>query len=245
MINVEKIKGGIKISNGEKSFTITKNEDKWITIRGTHILIKDGQSAGTAIKEFFKSKEKSTKKKQVETSKSVDAGKMLTAETKKFKESISDAKKTVPEEARWRVDVHEDYSDIKKLYVSNGGSTVAVEDNGNIVSVCVKKGDTVRGSELIKKAVESGGDRLDAFDGLYGFYAKQGFEPVSWCEFDENYAPDGWKSGRDEKEPVVFWKYTGKIHTESKEDFYKRVKPSRDYDSAEKARNDSIKGKTK
>jgi len=46
----------------------------------------------------------------------------------------------------------------------------AVEPSGNIISVCKNQSEDIRGRVLLKKAVESGGDRLDAFgEDLYGF----------------------------------------------------------------------------
>lgn len=153
------------------------------------------------------------------------------------------ARESLSEENRWRVDIHdiEDYKN-DKLFVSKGGSCVAIEPNGNIISVCKKNGDeTVRGKDLIKYAVGNGGDRLDAFGkGLYSFYTKQGFEPVSWTPFNEKYAPEGWDKKRDEPEPVIFYKYTGKVTNETFEEFKNRVKPSVNYDMAMEIRDKEI-----
>jgi len=160
----------------------------------------------------------------------------------KFRDAMIAAKESVAPEARWRVDVHKaDEYDKDRMYVSTGGSCVAIEPNGNIVSVCKNKGDVIHGSDLLQHAIENGGDRLDAFGGLYGFYVKQGFEPVSWTPFNEEYAPDGWDKARDDAEPVIFYKYTGKSTTESKKEFFKRVKPSKDYDTAMSIRDKEIK----
>lgn len=160
---------------------------------------------------------------------------------KRFHNKIKEAKASVKEDSRWRVDVHEadDYTK-DKLFVSEGGSTVAVTSDGDIISVCHKEGDKTRGSDLLKKAVENGGQKLDAYRGLFRFYAKNGFEPVSWCEFDENYAPEGWDKSRDEKEPVVFWKYTGKIYEKSWEEFSSSVKASKDYEEAMNIRDSKM-----
>lgn len=159
-----------------------------------------------------------------------------------FHSKIEKAKASLSEENRWRVDIHdvEDYKN-DKLFVSKGGSCVAVEPNGNIISVCKKQGDNINGKDLIKYAVESGGDRLDAFSYLYGFYVKQGFEPVSWTPFNEEYAPEGWNKNRDKPEPVIFYKYTGKVTNETFEEFKNRVKPSVDYDMALKIRDEEMK----
>lgn len=161
-----------------------------------------------------------------------------------FREMIKVAKESNPPDSRWRVDVHDakDYVN-DKLFVSEGGSCVAVEPSGNIISVCknqLEKG--LRGSDLIKKAIENGGDRLDAFgEKLYNLYTRNGFEPVSWLSFNEEYAPEGWEKERDEAEPVIFYKYTGKQTNESYRDFLVRVKESADYITALKKRDEAMK----
>lgn len=162
----------------------------------------------------------------------------------RFHNKIKEAKESVSADSRWRVDVHEanDYTK-DKLFVSEGGSTVAVTSDGDIISVCHKDGDKTRGSDLLRKAVENGGEKLDAYRGLFRFYAKNGFEPVSWCEFDEKYAPEGWNKLRDEKEPVVFWRYTGKVYEKSWEEFSSFVKASKDYEEAMNARDSKMEKK--
>lgn len=164
------------------------------------------------------------------------------SEPNRFQSTLKSAKESVAESERWRVDVHE-ISDYKgdKLFVSRGGSCVAVEPDGNIISVCKKDGDSVRGSDLLKHAIKNGGDRLDAFSDLYYFYVKQGFEPVSWVSFNEEYAPEGWDKNRDEKEPIIFFKYTGKRTTLTREDFLKNNKPFIEYDEAKSFRDKEVK----
>lgn len=127
-----------------------------------------------------------------------------------------------------------------KLYVTEKGSTVAVTSDGDIISVCRHEDDSIRGTDLLKKAVANGGKKLDAFEGLYRFYSKNGFEPVSWCEFDEEYAPDGWDKNKDDRESIIFWKYTGKINNISKEDFFEKTKKSNSYDEAMEKRNNEM-----
>lgn len=166
-----------------------------------------------------------------------------TANNVTFYSKMEKAKESLSEGSRWRVDIHdvEDYKN-DKLFVSKGGSCVAVEPNGNIISVCKKQGDNINGKDLIKYAIENGGDRLDAFgDGLYSFYTKQGFEPVSWTPFNEEYAPEGWNKNRDKPEPVIFYKYTGKVTKEPYNEFISRVAPSNDYDTAMEVRDKELK----
>ena len=142
------------------------------------------------------------------------------SDSKAFKNKLTTAKTSVSEDIRWRVDDYshsaEDYDHCQK-FISDKGSTMAVTPDGDIISVCHNENDRdCSGRDLLKKAVEAGGKKLDAFSGLFGFYRKCGFEPVSWCEFSEEYAPPGWDRNRDEKEPVIFWKYTGNYSSKTK-----------------------------
>ena len=173
---------------------------------------------------------------------------------KKFREVFHAAKAAVakdrPQDA-WRVDstyTDDDYKDMD-CFITDGGSAVAVHD-GDIVSVCANPNDkTTRGRDLLAQARSMGGNKLDAFGNLYGFYIKNGFEPVSWCEFDEEYAPPDWVKGRDDPEPVIFFKYTGRSREEIIKDhgsdyfeFTSRVKASEDYFAAKEEREKSLKG---
>ena len=122
---------------------------------------------------------------------------------------------------------------------------MAVTKSGDIISVCRNPDDKTHGNELLKMAVANGGKKLDAYSGIFGFYTKCGFEPVSWCEFDEQYAPPDWVKGRDNPEPVIFYKYTGNTSGfGSAQEFFKAVKPSSDYDAAQSARDSSIEEET-
>ena len=155
------------------------------------------------------------------------------------------------EKDAWRVDTDshdgKDYVGAK-VYVSEGGSTFAVTKDGDIISVCKNMSDKEKGHELLEKAVKAGGKKLDSFDGNFEFYLRNGFEPVSWTAFNENYAPKGWVKGRVKPEPVVFFKYTGKKYSKQSKDFweikeaqfYKKVKMSKDYDTAMSIRDKEV-----
>lgn len=146
----------------------------------------------------------------------------------KFKRDFDTAKSTLPAGSEWRVDdtyTAKDYEH-KKLFELPGGSCVAVTPEGDIVSVCKNLNGEDRGSDLLKVAIANGGDRLDAFgEGLYQFYTKNGFEPVSWTPFVEKYAPHDWVKGRDNPEPVMFYRYTGSTPSISYSDFINGTKP--------------------
>ncbi len=170
----------------------------------------------------------------------------------KLYQTLKTTKKAIELDRRWRVDLHdlEDYKN-DKLFVTKGGSCIAVEPSGNIISVCQRPGDSVRGYQLLQKAIQEGGDRLDAFGpDLFDFYTNNGFEPVSWTPFNEDYAPDEWKEAKAkgipvEKEPVIFYKYTGKYNRDNNpynyNEFLRKVKSDADYDIALNRRDKEIK----
>lgn len=169
---------------------------------------------------------------------------------KSLKTAYDKMEETAPEKA-WRVTVHsqqeleEEYPGAK-LHITDGGSTVAVTKDGDIISVCGNPGDKLRGKDLLKLAVENGGKKLDSYSGNHGFYVKCGFEAVSWCEFDEQYAPPGWVKGQDKPEPVIFYKYTGQSNqSRNEQDIFNSIPASADYDAAQAARNQSIESEEK
>lgn len=159
----------------------------------------------------------------------------ITGNTNQFRETLIKVKSLHPPDVKWRVDVHEaqDYKDCK-LYITNHDSTIAITKDKDIISVCANptKDNKDSGRTLMEYAVKQGGVKLDSFDGNYRFYRKCGFEPVSWCKFDPEFSPQGWKP-EYKSENVIFFKYTGKkSEYEYPEDFYNSVKPSKDYDTA-------------
>lgn len=163
---------------------------------------------------------------------------------KEFHNSITAAKDSNLDNKKWRVDVHNEFDYSKdKLFTTDGGSCVAIEPTGNIVSLCknMRGGERGIAKALLEKAVAEGGDRLDAFgEDLYTTYARNGFEPISWTPFNEAYAPDGWKAEYG-KEPVIFYRYTGKAHSGSFDDFINNCAPSASYDEAKQIRDRSMR----
>ena len=98
------------------------------------------------------------------------------------------------------------------------------------------------GSQLLASAVKAGGKKLDSYSGNFDFYVKNGFEPISWCKFDEKYAPEGWKKDIDKPEPIIFFKYVGigNVKNTDAEEFYKNIKFSTDYDEAQFVRDAEV-----
>ena len=166
--------------------------------------------------------------------------------TAEFTSALIEAKENVAPKDAWRVSsptaeaFDEEHPNAKK-YVTKGGSTIAITPDGDIVGVCHNRDDAVSGSDMLAFAVNNGGKKLDAFSKLWRFYSKNGFEPVSWTPFNEQYAPPGWEKGRDEPEPIIFWKYTGKKTAyKDSADFMNSVKPSESYVKAKNFRDKEL-----
>lgn len=121
-----------------------------------------------------------------------------------------DTLKHILPEGFWRVD-NQSPDDLKKMdakmFISKNGSTYAIKPDGDIIGVCKSGHD--KGSELIRQAINHGGDRLDSFSGNNEFYMRNGFEPICYIEFDTDYPPEDWISGMP-KEDIVFYRYTGR-----------------------------------
>lgn len=180
-----------------------------------------------------------------------------------FNEHFNAARDSVQEKDRWRVAQDYDDSQYEHMdrYETDGGSTFAIHD-GDIVSVCHSADDPVRGKELMQKAVEAGGTKLDSYDGNHGFYQKCGFEPTSWCKWSDEYAPADWKKANGlapdispaelgripdsalkvGREDIIFYRYTGRVSAGGAADFKSRVPASEDYDAAYSARDAALQG---
>ena len=145
---------------------------------------------------------------------------------KEFRNKFTDARNSYEDYRRWRVDngyTSDDYQNFDN-WVTDDGSTISIHDE-DIISVCSMVGGVTRGKNLLKHAVEHGGKKLDAYSGLFRFYVKSGFVPISVCKWDDEYAPDdwvkaneftddSWKKLSDDKfnqkrEDIVFFIYTG------------------------------------
>lgn len=242
-------KRGVSL-DGIRRFDADWDENEHPRDKGGQFTSKNGGSAakGEEKKNTTSEKAESVKKTSegVKEAKPIKMNKV--EKSQKYVDSLSEAKKSLPpEQAPWRVtqyengDQFDEWHPNAKKFSTDGGSTVAVTPDGDIVGVCHKDGDPARGKELIRYAVENGGKKLDAYEGLYPFYTKCGFEPVSWCKWDENFAPDDWVKGRDNPENIIFYKYTGnKSKYNTAQEFFAGVKASKDYDEAMNVRNKEI-----
>ena len=236
------------------------HEGDWITIKGRHVLIgADGKipdfNEDTKEKQLAKAEEqKKELNKQKADENSDKSVQLVSVNPKDFSKAIADAKKTGDKKDIWRVDAHDakDYSDRHcKCLVTKGGSTVAVDKDGDIISVCKGGNESTHGigSKLLDKAVKAGGVKLDSFAGNHSFYTKNGFEPVSWTPFSVEYAPEGWKESGAGQEPVIFYRYVGKdkVKYSGKEGLSKFLSDNKPYtgddgyDNAKAFRDSKIK----
>lgn len=118
-----------------------------------------------------------------------------------FISALEKAREGYPDHERWHVVLENHHTE----YVTDGGSTFGIEVDGNIGGLCRNKNDTIKGHELLKLAVMAGGKKLQAFGlGLFEFYTKNRFRPISWVSFDETKAPRDWRK-EFMKEPLIFY----------------------------------------
>lgn len=247
--------------------------ETWITIHGVHVPIMKGSSRKEAISHFLngkKSKDSEPKtakppktdediknkqielnKEQANKAKQSEETSLQKVDASEFGKALNIAKDTRPASDKWRVDsthTTEDFNDRGcQCFTSKGGSTVAVDRDGDIISVCKSTDDsTMNGTQLLAEAVKMGGRKLDSFDGNHGFYVKCGFEPTSYTTFNEEYAPEGWKESGCGREDVVFYRYVGvgKVQNTDLEAFKRANKPftgEDGYDNAMKYRDNIMK----
>ena len=131
----------------------------------------------------------------------------------------------------------------RKLYVTESGSTIAINKDGDIESVVVQGNDSC--AALIEFAIQHGGTKLDSYDGNYGFYRHMGFEPVSYTKFNKEYVDPAWDRDINNEENVIFFKYTGnKANYKNRESYDSEMiggkmgtNPAADYDTAKEIRN--------
>ena len=245
----------------------------WFTSNGQHIPIHDGESKEDAYKKWAQTDRERSKQSDIERRKAeadvlneieyrnqhrddnIEASYNAIKDGKEFKDALDKAKDSRDAWDKWRVDNEHDAKWYEehgaKLLVSKGGSTVAVTKDGDIVSVCKMRGDkTTTGAQMMAMAVKNGGVKLDNFSGNHAFYTDNGFMPVSWTNFNEEYAPKGWKESGMGHEPVVFYSYVGvgNVPSQYKGDeglmnFLSKTKESKDYDTAMKARDKTLNKK--
>lgn len=175
----------------------------------------------------------------------------------KFCELLGKARASQPPDKAWRVDpqtvesINTNHPNAK-FYATELESVFGVDANGDIFGVCMHSDDDIEGHMLLKMAIDRGGTKLDSYGGNHKFYVRNGFLPVSWCEFNEEYVKHlGWRKGIDDPEPVIFYKYIGidnARHKEAMEKYYpdwenftKDISPHKEYEDAQEYRDKEMK----
>ena len=173
---------------------------------------------------------------------------------KTFTKKLAAAKKSQNPENAWRVSSMSsqemaDWHPNARMHITDGGSTIAI-DNGDIVAVCVGPGDgkggMLRGHDILAYAVKNGGTKLDSYEGNHQFYARNGFEAVSRCQWDSAYEDSakaqGWNPDRDNREDIIFYKYVGvgNVKNQTLADVRKNIPYSADYDTAYSERDKEV-----
>lgn len=128
-----------------------------------------------------------------------------------FFEAIGKAKEVNPHGPFVTQHSKEEYQDMRLFITTDSKAGIAIESDGNIVSVF--NGGQRRGAlkTLLPVAIENGGRKLDNYNspGLSGMYELYGFNPVSKVRFERRFAPEDWNYERDGEPDVVFWIHNG------------------------------------
>lgn len=109
----------------------------------------------------------------------------------------------------------------KSAIIDTKDGAAMVKSDGDIVGVFKKPESSAKGvaQDLLKKAIELGGIKLDNFDGyLTKQYEKAGFRVVSKTPFNEEFAPEGWNKDKHGTPDVVAMVYDpkGELNIEEK-----------------------------
>ncbi len=134
-----------------------------------------------------------------------------------FRAALIAAKSTQPYGAA--VDVHDSahYQQCRLFLTPHGEAGVAVEPNGNIVSVfknsaLADPAQRTTSRDMLLVAIQHGGGHLDCYDSrgfLPALYARVGFEPVARLKFSREFAPPGWDYARNGEPDIVFMRHNG------------------------------------
>lgn len=126
-----------------------------------------------------------------------------------YVEELAKTKESDPE-AYWSVSEVSAEDAAKGTIIDTADGSALVKPDGDIAGVFKKLASKAKGvaQDLLNKAVEAGGIKLDNFDGyLTKQYEKAGFRVVSRTPFNEQYAPEGWNKEKHGTPDVVAMVY--------------------------------------
>jgi Zn-dependent peptidase ImmA (M78 family) len=155
-------------------------------------------SLGVKPKEEVKTEEVVTENKPKET-----------ATAQAYVEELTKTKESDPE-TYWSVSEVSAEDAAKGTIIDTTDGSALVKPDGDIAGLFKKPTSNAKGvaQDLLSKAVEAGGTKLDNFDGyLTKQYEKAGFRVASRTPFNEQYAPEGWNKEKHGTPDVVAMVY--------------------------------------
>ena len=126
-----------------------------------------------------------------------------------YSEELAKTKESDPE-TYWSVSEVSPEDAAKGTIIDTEDGSALVKPDGDIAGVFKKLTSKAKGvaQNLLNKAIEAGGIKLDNFDGyLTKQYEKAGFRVVSRTPFNEQYAPEGWNKEKHGTPDVVAMVY--------------------------------------
>jgi hypothetical protein len=126
-----------------------------------------------------------------------------------YVEELTKTKESDPE-TYWSVSEVSPEDAAKGTIIDTPDGSALVKPDGDIAGLFKKPTSDAKGvaQDLLSKAVEAGGTKLDNFDGyLTKQYEKAGFRVVSRTPFNEQYAPEGWNKEKHGTPDVVAMVY--------------------------------------
>ncbi len=190
------------------------------------ITITDDQISKKAL-ELYKSKQEQ-KPQEITPVQTTEVVVTPEEKVKTYVQELTETKQSDPEQY-WSVDSVSEEDAAKGTVITTEDGGVVVGDNGDIKGLFKKITSQAKGvaQDLLKRAVEAGGIKLDNFDGyLTKQYEKAGFRVVSRVPFNEQYAPEGWNKEKHGTPDVVAMVYDPTQSLEIEE------KTFEDYDEA-------------
>lgn len=126
-----------------------------------------------------------------------------------YVEELTKTKQSDPE-TYWSVSEVSAEDAAKGTIIDTPDGSALVKPDGDIAGLFKKPTSDAKGvaQDLLNKAVDAGGIKLDNFDGyLTKQYEKAGFRIVSRTPFNEEYAPEGWNKEKHGTPDVVAMVY--------------------------------------
>jgi hypothetical protein len=149
-----------------------------------------------------------------------------------YSEELAKTKESDPE-TYWSVSEVSPEDAAKGTIIDTEDGSALVKPDGDIAGVFKKLTSKAKGvaQNLLNKAIEAGGIKLDNFDGyLTKQYEKAGFRVVSRTPFNEQYAPEGWNKEKHGTPDVVAMVYDPNNELDIEEKTFKD--PETGYDDA-------------